>query len=216
MTKKGTTLKVRVDGQLVGTIVSTGDYAQDFALMIALRETKGFPIKEVPKWMAMRQQAVDFAEVAHELWKNHLRVMPEGKRPFAVVPYVMNSAFAIELYLKALSLKHGVKQPRIHQLKKLWNSQPPLARIAIAISIDEAKKHCRLSAEPEIDIWLTELNEAFQEWRYSFDYEPIKVTMDGIRFLHVLLYLACRVPLPGESPPVDAITLTRNAKATQT
>lgn len=81
--------------------------------------------------------------------------------------------------------------------------------------MEQAKADCPLEGEPQIDKWLAELNEAFHKWRYSFDYNPRKVSMEGIRFLQMLLYHACRVPLPGEPAPADAAALAYEAKVRQ-
>ena len=82
------------------------------------------PMQEdhVRRCNAARHVATAFANTAALLYERDLKQMPP-KRPRHVVPFVVNASFAVELFLKALSHRHGVFL-RGHQLPKRYDRLP--------------------------------------------------------------------------------------------
>lgn len=183
--------EILVNGVVVGHFESSGDTEQDLPRFRAKLEELGHSVRELPQWMHIRQQALYFQDTCAHLLRTELH-RPTPRRPFALIPYVVNTAFCIELYLKALSLKHG-KTLQGHKLATLYKALPPSALNDIDASIEEAAKTAPLGEPPDVAAYMTHLNNAFVEWRYVYEREHTgEVRMDVLHFLRMLMFLACR------------------------
>ncbi|WP_369935566.1 hypothetical protein [Xanthomonas tesorieronis] len=101
--------ELMVNGRHVGWFEATGDEENDLQLAIARIKELGYEAPDVPQWMRIRQQAMDFRDACGLLMNYDQNERAKERRPLSV-PYVVNSALCIELYLKALSLRHGREQ----------------------------------------------------------------------------------------------------------
>lgn len=190
-----------VNGQLVGHYEATGDLEVDTRVAKQKLNELGYSNTEYPEWMHIRQQAIYFQDTcAYLMQYEHRRKKTE--RPFTLIPYVVNSAFCIELYLKALSAKHGKPIKREHKLLKLYRELPESAVADIAASVDQAARESQFEESPDVVAYLTELNDAFVKWRYAFESKQLgAVRHDVLRFLRMLMFLACRNEVPKSSVP---------------
>lgn len=127
---------VMLDGKVVGWFESTGDEERDLELARAKLRELGLERPALPRWMRIRQQAMDFRDACGLIMNYDLGRRPPERRPLSV-PYVANTAFCLELYLKALSLRHGNEQ-RGHDLLKLYDRLPQAAKQAISSNIADA------------------------------------------------------------------------------
>lgn len=187
-----------INGKVVGQYISTGNTELDLSLARAKLRELGFVPNELPMWMHMRQQAIYFQDTCALLWRAEIN-RPPPHRPFALIPYVVNTALCIELYLKALSLKHG-KKLRGHELLELYNELPIEATADIIASIPDALKDAPLDDEPNIHEFMAVMNDVFIQWRYAYEHEELgHLRMDILKFLRMLMFYACRNDVPRPS-----------------
>ena len=86
-------------------------------------------------------------------------------------PATVNSAFACEVYLKALLLYCDIPIERQHKLKELFELLP-----------DKTKKWIKLTVLNSYGAWkdafgfdlLDGISDAFVKWRYNYEYVPQK------------------------------------------
>jgi hypothetical protein len=109
-----------LNGVVVGEVEATGYPNHDKDAAIQFLKDKGLH-KVVTPVQAMFRQAVSFATTAAHLHKTDLLTAP--RNGFSVAPFVVNSTFSIELYLKTLSMMHN-KVLRGHELLNLFDSLP--------------------------------------------------------------------------------------------
>ena len=177
---------LRVNGGLLGEYEAGEDIEEQIAAARKLMEANG-PRPKVSPFHAGRNMAAAFANTAAFLYERDLKAMPPS-RAFSIVPFVVNSAFAIELFLKALHKKYGSAQ-RGHKLLTLYDQLPPEA----VAQIRSASAKIAASTQPptyydprEV---LATLNSAFEDWRYMYEKDrlgPIHMepTINVIRVLH--------------------------------
>lgn len=187
-----------VDGRIVGQYISTGDTELDVPIARAKLRELGYWSNELPLWMHIRQQAIYFQDTCALLWHTELN-RPPPRRPFTLIPYVVNTALCIELYLKALALKYG-KKLRGHELLELYNELPFEATADINASIPDALKDAPIDGEPNISEFMTAMNNVFIHWRYAYEHEELgQLRMDILKFLRMLMFYACRNDVPRPS-----------------
>jgi len=188
---------VILNGVAVGEVVSTGNTQQDIETTRQFLKDSGL-YKEVTLFQAMFNQALAFANTSAMLYERDLRRQP--RRGVSFAPFVVNAAFSIELYLKALAEKHGSKPGRGHQLVKLFDALPETA----ARAIDQVSSRCAaeraLGEAPRLRFYLQTLNSAFVEWRYCYELERTgTIAFEPTIFVMQVLHEACRLPLQGEA-----------------
>ncbi|MBI3894514.1 MAG: hypothetical protein HY313_01145 [Acidobacteria bacterium] len=165
--KEPTKKTLYVNGVIVGEVEATGDIQKDMELARDFLKSKGLH-KEVTMTQAMFRQALSFSTTAAYIHKRDLLKAPTNG--LSVVPFVVNSAFSIELYLKTLLNLHGVAA-RGHSLLNLYDALPEEARGAV---FDAAKRHAheyqvKVSTQEEFRGFVAELDTAFVEWRYCYE-----------------------------------------------
>ena len=195
-----------VNGQLIGQYISTGDTDLDLPIARARMRELGIDVNELPLWMHIRQQAIYFQDTCALLWQTELNRLPP-RRPFTLIPYVVNTAFCIELYLKALALKHG-KKLRGHELLELYDDLPVEASADIDASIPDALKDAPIDGAPNVAEFMSVMNDVFVHWRYAYEHEELgQLRMDILKFLRMLMFYACRNEVPKPSSPPKASLL---------
>lgn len=198
---------ILLDGIPVGEYESTGDTTQDMLIARTIMKDKGLLKKEPPLDIAMRQQALYFAKTAAHLFNTQLMQSP--RRPFAFVPFVVNSTFAIELYLKTLAQMYGKAPKKIHELLKLYDDLPQAAQDAIASKILECAARRQLHEEPDVRTYLSELNKTFDRWRYAYEYESAgEVRLEPTIFLQEVLLEACKIQPDNNGLPISRVRST--------
>ena len=188
---------IMINGKVVGQYISTGDTELDVPIARARMKELGIESPEQPMWKLVRQQAIDFQNTCALLWKTELQRQPT-ERPYTLVPYMVNSAFCVELYLKALGLKHGVQiRSRKHELLDLYRQLPPQAHADIQASVADALKDAPVQDEVDVEQFMTAMNDVFPRWRYAYEHEEVgQQRMDIVRFLRMLMFYACRNEVP--------------------
>ncbi|MBI5006441.1 MAG: hypothetical protein HZB95_04875 [Nitrosomonadales bacterium] len=154
-----------VNGIAIGEVEATGDLILDAKLAQEYLNNKGL-LKQRSLAGEIFSTAQAFANTSAYLYENGLKKQPS--KGTSIVPFVVNSAFAIELYLKALGKKHHVTL-RGHELLKLYKTLPRTALVEIEEAIPRCAKERRLGNSPNFVEYLKELNSAFVDWRYIFE-----------------------------------------------
>ena len=183
---------VLLNGIVVGEVVSTGDIERDTEAVRAFLESKGLR-KDISLFQGMFNQAVAFANTSALLYERDLRRPP--RKGVSCTPFVVNAAFSIELYLKALAQKHGIAL-RGHELAKLFKALPIQALSEIETVIPRCAANRALGEEPDFPRYLRELNTAFVDWRYCYELERTgAVSIEPTIFVMEVLHESCRLPL---------------------
>lgn len=103
----------------------------------------------------------------------------------------MNSAFACEVFLKALLVFYGETQLRNHKLKDLW------------LDLEEKDEETTLSIKRSIKDWfasdddnlfdrlLDDASEAFVYWRYIYEKQDGSININFLRGFRFLLRDIC-------------------------
>lgn len=182
--------QLMVNGQAVGWFDATGDSQQDLELARAKLKELGQEQPVLPRWMLIRQQAIDFREACGLIMNYDLKVRSRDRRPLSI-PYVVNSAFCLELYLKALSLRHGNEQ-RGHDLLKLYDRLPQAAKTAIIRSIPDAQQETGYADPIDVRDLISLIKDNFEQWRYIHDHDELgTVPYNELYLLRSLFHRAC-------------------------
>jgi len=174
-----------LNGIAVGTVPATGDHIRDMEVARAFFAERGI-IHEPTLVQAMFRQAVSFATTSSYLYDRDLKSAP--RNGFSVAPFVVNSALSLELYLKTLAQMHSGPAAHRHKLVKLFDALPAQARETIKASV--AKWGDRHVADVAgVRSVLSDLNNAFVEWRYCYELERtnavrIGATITAMKVLH--------------------------------
>lgn len=181
---------VLLNGIVVGEVESTGDLERDTDALRQFLKDKGLH-KDVSLFQAMFNQAVAFANTSAYLYERDLRRSP--RKGASVVPFVVNSAFSIELYLKALAQKHGVAL-RGHELIKLHKALPSQAHSEIQMVMPRCAANRALGEEPDFPAYLRGLNNTFVDWRYCYELDRTgPVHIEPTIFVMEVLHESCRL-----------------------
>lgn len=188
MSNKDSTYGVKHKGKVIGEIPKTGNTKADSAAALQILKDKGLYVPTTP-FQAMFRQAQSFCTTASYLYKKDLQAQPINQH--SIVPFVVNAAFAIEVYLKALSLVHSHKLHG-HKLLELFDKLPPKATAEIeAQSADAAAGHKVESGRSFRDC-LHAVNNAFVDWRYLYEKESAdEIRINEVIFLLDALHHAC-------------------------
>lgn len=182
---------ILLNGIVVGEVNSTGDMERDAEAVRSFLKSKGLH-KQTSLFQAMLTQAAAFANTSAYLYEKDLRRPP--RKGFSAVAFVVNAAFSIELYLKALAQKHGVTL-RGHGLVKLYSSLPAAAHSEITSVISRCAANRALGEEPDLPAYIASLNSSFIDWRYSYELERTgTVHIEPTIFVMEVLHESCRLP----------------------
>lgn len=176
----------RVDGGLLCEYEAHEDLDEQIAKARKILEANG-PRPKVSRFHAGRNIAVAFANTAAFLYERDLKTMPPS-RAFSIVPFVVNSTFAIELFLKALHEKYGSAK-RGHKLLVLYDQLPQQAVHQIRSASAKVAAEAQLPTYQDPRQVLVTLNSAFEDWRYLYEKDrlgPIHIqpTITVIKLLH--------------------------------
>jgi hypothetical protein len=181
--------KIYLNGKFVGEVPITGDDTRDQNLAIQLLKDKGL-YQETTLVQSMFRQAVSFATTASYLYKRDLTHVP--RNGLSVVPFVVNSAFAIELYLKTLGQLHNTGL-RGHDLLKLFDGLPADAQMTLQQNFSKSAWQCDIKTLAEYRGALQEMRNAFVEWRYLYEEERSgAIHFQPMIFLMNVLHETCR------------------------
>lgn len=207
--------KIYFEGKFIGEVADTGDQLADMKVATAMLKAKGVA-QPLTRPQAAFRQASAFAINAQHLFNTGLIGAPP-RNPMNVIPFAVNAAFAIELYLKTLGFLYG-RNMHGHDLLKLFDKLPADAKELLRREIAEAP--APTNGIKDVDGFRTEIGRArhvFEEWRYLHERNSAS-EIRFVEFIRVIdvLHNVCRtheqirpatpVVATGAVPPVGATT----------
>ncbi len=158
---------LKVNGVIVGEVeVPEGDIQGEVAAFQQFLRQKGLK-REVTPLQAIFRQALCFATTARHLYDG---LNGPARSPVNAIPFVVNSAFCVELYLKTLHEVQG-QRPRGHRLLTLFDKLPTAVRAAVleaGIRYQNERGIRDLSAAG-FRQFIADLDDAFTRWRYCHE-----------------------------------------------
>ncbi|MDT4844591.1 hypothetical protein FQZ97_785570 [compost metagenome] len=177
-----------VDGKPVGFVPILGDREAEIEAARQLLSSLGLERPAPTRVQSMFQQALAFAQIAADC---HAKLNQTPRQGRYAAPFVVNMAFAIELYLKTLAEAHG-SSLHGHDLRKLYDGLPQEAKSALDSAAPESLKISGLQEVPSIAEVLTELRSTFVDWRYLYERENTpEVRIPQAIFVANALHSAC-------------------------
>ena len=125
--------------------------------------------KEVMKVQGMFRQALSFVTTSAYLHKQDLLTAP--RNGLSVAPFVVNSAFSIELYPKTLHELQGTDPGKEHDLAKLYDGLTDATReVVVRHALANAKGYgIHLTTADQFRPFVAEWANAFVNWRYCYE-----------------------------------------------
>ena len=122
------------------------------------------------------RQAVAFANTAALVYEKDLSTQPT-KNGHSAGPFVVNSAFATELYLKTLGLLYGEKLHG-HDLDKLLGGIPRAGLSAVGQKLSQLAPQDRWSSNiktiDDLKTVMKRHRNTFKNWRYLHEREQVE------------------------------------------
>jgi hypothetical protein len=158
---------IYLNGIIVGEVLATGDRDMDIEVMRQFLKDKRLH-KEVTKVQAMFRQALSFSTTAAHLHRTDLLKAP--RNGLSLAPFVVNSAFAVELYLKTLH-EIGGTSIRGHELLDLYDKLSDATRnVVIKHALANGKNFgAPVTTADQFRTFVAEINNSFVEWRYCYE-----------------------------------------------
>jgi hypothetical protein len=183
--------KIFFEGKFVGEVPDTGDLQADLKVMSALLKARGVAVPLTRAQAAFRQAAA-FAMNAQYLFNTGLIGVPPVN-PINVIPFVVNAAFAAELYLKTLGCVYG-QDKRGHDLLKLFDHLPAEAKELLRQEIARAPPTEGIKDLASFRVEIGQMRGLFEEWRYLHERDSSGVEIRFKELTHVLnvLHNTCR------------------------
>lgn len=175
---------VMCDNKPIGYVPDVEDPEEAAKFAKELLISKGL-WREIPKVELIYNQAQSFANAAAHIYNKDLMSLP--RNPQGISPFVVNTAFSAEIYLKCLQNING-DTTESHVLTALFKSLPNKLK-------DKINKNCKkLESQYEIEQGvlfkehLKNLNNAFVNWRYIYEknteYVHIQQAIFVLQVLH--------------------------------
>lgn len=187
--RESVTKNVMWNGKDVGTIQSRGDDEADTVAAAELLRQLGL-YREASKADRMFSQAAAFTASAWLLFEK----MNGDKTVLARygAPFVVNMAFSVELYLKALSEAYG-QNLRGHDLSALYDALPNVAKSLLESIAPEGRKQFPVAGDLTFKAVLHRTKDSFVEWRYNYEKDtPTAIfPIPEILFVSFSLHTAC-------------------------
>ena len=152
--------------QSVGEIDKSDDRLSDYRAGIELIKKQGLG-RDVPKVDVIYHQARSFAAVSQRLHDANSGTMPW--RPLDIAPFVVNSCFAVEVYLKAIGELFCGKFQKGHDLAKLFSNMPIKVKALISDTFDVCQEEKKITKKITALACLRAHRKAFVEWRYMYE-----------------------------------------------
>ncbi len=178
---------ILLNGVLVGSYEASGDMEKDAKVARDFLSKKGL-LKGVTENDQMYGVANSFAEVANTIYSNHLRKSPY--KGSSTVPFVVNAAFSIELYLKTINNTYGNKI-KGHNPAKLYANIPKAGKEIFITASSDVRPGYQLENGVNIHTCIESLSSAFEDWRYLYEKNRISVEIQSIRYTMNVAFEAC-------------------------
>lgn len=141
---------------------------------------------------AMLRQAVSFATASRDLFEKYLSgPSSDGK---AMEPFVVNAAFAIEIYLKTLHASAGARKKE-HGLLALYDTLPQPVKDEIDSAGGKLAAQYEAIGAGGFRGHLAQLDEGFRRWQEVYESGWLKpIQVHPTVFLMHVLHEVCKSP----------------------
>lgn len=109
----------------------------------------------------------------------------------SAAPFVVNAAFALELYIKALGLLYGAVLHG-HDLLKLFDALPSDSRDALQQNFGKVQWQCGIADMVGFRKVVADHRNAFIEWRYLHEGRAGEIVFGPLIFVMEVLHETCR------------------------
>lgn len=161
---------LHLNGKPICTYEAPSNQKDEIELCRRLLQDRGLWKPALAESMIFNQ-AVAFANAAALIYERDLSTTPV-RNGHSAGPFVVNSAFATELYLKTLGLLHG-KKLHGHDLEKLFREIPKAALNAVEQKLVQMLPQDRWSSNiktmTNLRAVLHRHRDAFKNWRYLYE-----------------------------------------------
>jgi hypothetical protein len=185
--------RLHLNGTYICDYESTGNDFEDAKRVDKILADRG--LKQVPTLhRAMFNQANSFASVSAEIFEKHLSNPPINGA--AMSPFVVNTALAIEIFIKTLAMQHG-KRLHGHEITKLFKKLPSAAKVDVEQQLNRLSGTSQwagsITEMQHLRTVLEELDTAFVDWRYIYEDKSnaLRITFQPTIFLAEILHAAC-------------------------
>jgi hypothetical protein len=156
-----------LNGKIVCEYDAPADQQAEIELCRDLLKERGLWIP-ISKERTIFNQAVAFANASALIWERDLSTSPT-RNGNSAVPFVVNSCFATEFYLKTVALVNG-KIVHGHELDKLYGKIPASGVRSIEVKFAEMVPNdswqSTLKTVPDLKALFRRHRDAFVNWRY--------------------------------------------------
>lgn len=170
MTKK----TLYLNGKLICEYDAPADQQADMELCREMLKQRGL-WETISRERVLFNQAVAFASTSAMIWTQKLGATP-AQDGNAAVPFVVNSSFATELYLKAIALVNG-KKLHGHELDHLFKKIPSAGQAVIERKLVEQipKDQWQSTIRSMSDLvgLFQRHRDTFKDWRYLHEHERV-------------------------------------------
>jgi hypothetical protein len=181
-------LKILDKDQVLGNIIDSGDPIENAKRYTQFLKDKNLYV-ELSQSKLMFKQARSFAKIAKDIHSKSLLKPPFDQE--ASAPFVVNSAFACEMYLKALQSVYGEPE-EIHSLSQLFKHLPNKLKDKVNKLTKEKSTSFKLNSTKLFKDHIKTISNAFIDWRYIYEKDNVTVNLSVILLiLTVLDTLAC-------------------------
>ncbi|MEN0679083.1 hypothetical protein [Plesiomonas shigelloides] len=181
--KSNGTKQVIFQGKVIGTIPDCESFEESAALVDELITKKGLH-NDLSKEKAIFNQAVSFGKVVMNIYHSGLSSKPWDL--LIIPPFVVNSAFCVEMYLKCLLEMNG-EMKSVHSLILLFDRLPQKVKLLINEKMAEMVSEFPFGSNGDFRQRLSVISNAFVNWRYIYESESGTINVqDVILIMRVL------------------------------
>ncbi len=108
-----------------------------------------------------------------------------------IFPYIVNSAFSSEIYLKLIILMNGSTIPKKHSLTLLLEKANLKNKFKFFL-IDNLKKLNKPYSDECFERDLKSISNAFEDWRYIYEKNSITISNVFLQLLNTYLDITCK------------------------
>ncbi|WP_046007477.1 hypothetical protein [Pseudoalteromonas rubra] len=176
-------LKIIDKDKEIGKIIDSGDRLENSKRYIQFLKDENLYL-ELSQSKLMFKQARAFAKIARGIHSKSLRKPPFSHE--ACAPFVVNSAFACEMYLKTLQNIYG-KAEEIHNLSSLFKHLPNKVKDKVNKFTKEKSAEFKIHSKTLFKDHTKTISNAFLDWRYIYEKESATVNVNVILLILTLL-----------------------------
>jgi hypothetical protein len=191
------TKTLHLNGKAVCEYEAPADQQAEMNLCKELLKQRGL-WEVISRERVLFNQAVAFGNVSAMIWQQKLGPTP-NRDGNSAVPFVVNSSFATELYLKAIALLNG-KKLHGHELDNLFKKIPSPGHSVIAEKLQQQipkdQWESTIRSMSDLKGLFQRHRDTFKDWRYLHEHDRVGEFhfRDAIFAMQILHSACCAYP----------------------